>query len=53
MDKLQILFPTLSTDNDAGNIVNFGDGEYAIKILNNGVVVHNQEEWLDVVYDFL
>ena len=33
--------------------MNFGDGEYAIKILNNGVVVHNQEEWLDVVYDFL
>ena len=33
--------------------VNFGDGEYDIKILNNGVVVHNQEEWLDVVYDFL
>ena len=22
--------------------MNFGDGEYAIKILNNGVVVHNQ-----------
>lgn len=33
--------------------MNFGDGEYAIKILNNGVVVHNQEKWLDVVYDFL
>lgn len=33
--------------------MNFGDGEYAIKILNNGVIVHNQEEWLDVVYDFL
>lgn len=33
--------------------MNFGDGEYAIKILNNGVVVHNQEEWLDIVYDFL
>lgn len=33
--------------------MNFGDGEYVIKILNNGVVVHNQEEWLDVVYDFL
>lgn len=33
--------------------MNFGDDEYAIKILNNGVVVHNQEEWLDVVYDFL
>ena len=33
--------------------MDFGDGEYAIKILNNGVVVHNQEEWLDVVYDFL
>lgn len=33
--------------------MNFGDGEYAIKILNNGVVVRNQEEWLDVVYDFL
>lgn len=33
--------------------MNFGDGEYAIKISNNGVVVHNQEEWLDVVYDFL
>ena len=33
--------------------MNFGDGKYAIKILNNGVVVHNQEEWLDVVYDFL
>lgn len=33
--------------------MNFGDGEYAIKILNNGVIVHNQEEWLDVVYDYL
>ena len=33
--------------------MNFGDGEYAIKILNNGAIVHNQEEWLDVVYDFL
>lgn len=33
--------------------MNFGDGEYAIKILNNGVIVHNQAEWLDVVYDFL
>ena len=33
--------------------MNFGGGAYAIKILNNGVVVHNQEEWLDVVYDFL
>lgn len=32
--------------------MNFGGGAYAIKILNNGVVVHNQEEWLDVVYDF-
>lgn len=33
--------------------MNFGNGEYAIKILNNGRIVHNQEEWLDVVYDFL
>lgn len=33
--------------------MNFGAGDYAIKILNNGVIVHNQEEWLDVVYDFL
>ena len=33
--------------------MNFGDGEYKIKILNNGVIVHNQAECLDVVYDFL
>ena len=33
--------------------MNFGDGEYKIKILNNGVIVHNQAEWLDVVYDYL
>lgn len=33
--------------------MNFGTGEYAIRILNNGLIVHNQEEWLDVVYDFL
>lgn len=33
--------------------MNFGAGEYAIRILNNGLIVHNQEEWLDVVYDFL
>lgn len=33
--------------------MNFGDGAYTIKILNNGVIVHNQGEWLDVVYDFL
>lgn len=33
--------------------MNFGNGEYAIRILNNGLIVHNQEEWLDVVYDFL
>lgn len=33
--------------------MNFGDGAYTIKILNNGMIVHNQEEWLDVVYDFL
>ena len=33
--------------------MNFGDGEYKIKILNDGVIVHNQAEWLDVVYDYL
>ena len=33
--------------------MNFGDGAYTIKILNNGMIVHNQGEWLDVVYDFL
>lgn len=33
--------------------MNFGSEEYAIKILNNGAVVHNQSEWLDVVYNFL
>lgn len=33
--------------------MNFGDGEYTIKIMNNGVIVHNQEEWLNEVYRFL
>lgn len=33
--------------------MNFGDGEYTIKIMNNGVTVHNQEEWLNEVYRFL
>ena len=33
--------------------MNFGDGAYTIRILNNGRIVHNQGEWLDVVYDFL
>lgn len=33
--------------------MNFGDGAYTIKILNNGMIVHNQGEWLEVVYDFL
>ena len=33
--------------------MNFGDGAYTIKILNKGRIVHNQGEWLEVVYDFL
>lgn len=33
--------------------MNFGDSEYTIKIMNNGVIVHNQEEWLNEVYRFL
>lgn len=33
--------------------MNFVDGAYTIKILNNGRIVHNQGEWLEVVYDFL
>ena len=33
--------------------MNFGDGAYTIKILNNGRIVHNQGECLEVVYDFL
>ena len=33
--------------------MNFGSGPYEIKILNNDCIVHNQEEWLDVVYDYL
>ena len=33
--------------------MNFGPGPYEIKILNNDCIVHNQEEWLDVVYDYL
>ena len=31
----------------------FGQGPYEIKILNNNCIVHNLEEWLDVVYDYL
>ena len=31
----------------------FGPGPYEIKIINNDCIVHNHEEWLDVVYDYL
>ena len=29
----------------------FGEGPFEIMILNTGRVVHNRQEWLDVVYD--
>lgn len=31
----------------------FGEGPFEIMILNTGRVVHNRQEWLDVVYDYV
>ena len=31
----------------------FGEGPFEIMILNTGRVVHNRQEWMDVVYDYV
>ena len=31
----------------------FGEGPYEIMIMNTGKIVHNRQEWLDVVFDYV
>ena len=35
------------------HIMNFGDGPFEIKILNNDTVVHNRREYVDVAIDYV
>ena len=31
----------------------FGEGPFEIMVMNTGAMIHNRQEWLDIVYDYV